>query len=401
MKQMIAAYDSLYREVGRYSSAFKNMKGDGLEPKDHRPRVLMLGPLPPPTGGMASVVSNLRGSTLRDLCRLTVLNTGKTTSDNRRMVEGILAQMRLMIKLANSIRCEDPEFIHIHTCSGFTFWRDCIHMLLGRLLGCRIIWHIHGGYFDRFIGGLGPIRKLILRRCLETAASVIVLSQEWKRKLQSAAPKTRWCIVPNGVNVPQRVNQTRNDRTRFLFLGNLGREKGIYDLIDATVKAQSRGFEGVVEVAGGETMPGEKSKVEQTIQEFGCQNRILLLGMISGEQKTRVLEEADCLLLPSHGEGLPIAILEGMAYGLPIIATKVGAIPEVITDGKEGFLISPYDVEALADRLLRIEHDSDLRREMGQAARRRIELCYSLTGMVDRLVNIYREVLHMPHIKER
>jgi glycosyltransferase involved in cell wall biosynthesis len=390
MKQMIAAYDSLYREVGRYASVFKNMKGDSLEPKDYRPRVLMLGPLPPPTGGMAIVVNNLQRSALAKLCKLTVMNTGKTTADNRRIVEGILAQLRLMIKLMSSIRRENLKFVHIHTCSGFTFWRDCIHMFIGRLLGCQIVWHIHGAYFDRFVGSLNPVRETILRICFENAASVIVLSEEWKRKLQSVAPKARWCIVPNGVDIPQHVNKAKSDRTHFLFLGDLSKRKGIYDLIEAIVKAQSRGFKGVIYVAGGETMPGERYEVEQVIQKFGCQDRILLLGRISGEEKNRALKEADCLLLPSHAEGLPVAILEGMAYALPIIATKVGAIPEVITDGKEGFLIAPQDVEALADRLLQIEDDPNLRLDMGQAARRRVELCYTLDGMVDRLVNIYR-----------
>ncbi len=118
-----------------------------------------------------------------------------------------------------------------------------------------------------------------------------------------------------------------------------------------------------------------------------------MLGSISGEGKNQVLQRADCLVLPSHGEGLPIAILEGMAYGLPVIATRVGAIPEVITDGKEGFLIAPHDVETLADRLLHIEGDPTLRKEMGQAARKRIERDYTLERMADRLSNVYRSCL--------
>lgn len=390
MKQMIGAYDALYREVAGYDFASVNKEQGRGKYKEHRPRVLMLGPLPPPTGGMASVVSNLQRSLLTQSCKLIVLNTGKTTPGNRRTVEGILAQLRLMMKLVSSICRENSEFVHIHTCSGFTFWRDCTFMLIGRLLGCQVIWHIHGGYFDRFIRGLDPARKLILKESLEIAASVIVLSQDWKKKLHWAAPKARWYVVPNGVNLFEQGTKAANGRPRFLFLGNLGREKGIYDLIEATVRARSREFDGIIQVAGGETMPGEKYKVECAIQKSGCQDRIILLGIISGDLKARILEEADCLVLPSHGEGLPMAILEGMAYGLPIIATKVGAIPEVITDGKEGFLITPGDVETLADRLLQIEHDQSLRREMGQAARRRVEVCYTLDGMVDRLVNIYR-----------
>ena len=88
-----------------------------------------------------------------------------------------------------------------------------------------------------------------------------------------------------------------------------------------------------------------------------------------------------------------MAILEGMAYGLPVISTKVGAIPEVITDGVEGFLIEPGDVEALADRMVRLDTDSALRQRMGEAARARVMKRYSLHAMVDQITAVYNDVL--------
>ena len=360
----------------------------------HKPRVIMLGPLPPPTGGMASVVKNLYDSKLSHRCRLTVLNNGKTTAVNRSMLEGIIAQLRLIMRLVNTIRREKVELVHIHTCSGFTFWRDCVHMLISKLFGCKIVWHIHGGYFDRFISTLDFFRKTILRTCLGMGASVIVLSREWQDKLQPNAPAIRWRVVPNGVNVPQDIDKAVNETTCFLFLGNLGEAKGVYDLVEATAKARRNGFRGVVNLAGPETVLGERSKLEKVIHRLECEDQVRLLGVISGRKKHESLAEADCLVLSSHSEGLPMSILEGMAYGLPVIATKVGAIPELITDGKEGFLIAPKDIDALADRLIKLDRDPNMRRDMGKAARRRIMEYYTLEAMIDRLMMVYREVLN-------
>ena len=118
-----------------------------------------------------------------------------------------------------------------------------------------------------------------------------------------------------------------------------------------------------------------------------------LLGLVRGREKDEALASADCLVLPSYAEGLPMAILEGMSYGIPVIATRIGAIPEVVTDGQEGFLIEPGDVPSLADRMLRISSDPEMRERIGQAARRRIEVHYSLDVMVDRIMNVYADVL--------
>ena len=114
--------------------------------------------------------------------------------------------------------------------------------------------------------------------------------------------------------------------------------------------------------------------------------------MVSGEAKDKALESADCMVLPSYAERLPMAILEAMACGLPIISTNVGTIPEVITDGIEGFLIEPGDIEALADRLVRLDRDKPLRRQMGLAGRELVRQQYSLDIMIKRLMDIYHDV---------
>jgi len=353
----------------------------------------MLGPLPPPTGGMATVLSNLRESALARRCRLTVLNNGKTTPEGRSMLTGFMSQLNLLVRLAGTIRRERIELVHIHTCSGITFWRDSLHMLTARILKCRVVCHIHGARFDEFIEAMGSLQKTFLRLAVKITSVVIVLSQEWLKKVRLSSVDANWRVIPNGVAIPRSPRELQRKIPSFLFLGNLGTRKGVHDLVEATGLAVKNGFQGVVNLAGGDTESGKKEELGRHIGECGCASKIHLLGIVSGQNKEDALAAADCFVLPSYAEGLPMAILEAMAYGLPIIATNVGAIPEVITDGQEGFLIEPGDVKALADRMVRLGNDANLGRRMGQAAYRRVKADYSLDAMVDQLMNVYSEVI--------
>lgn len=361
--------------------------------KSRNRRVLMLGPVPPPTGGMASVVVNLRNSELSRRCGLTVMNNAKTTREGRALLVGIGAQIRLLGRLVGQILRGKGQIVHVHTCSGFPFWRDCLHAATARLLGARVVLHVHGGRFENFAAGLGRIARGAMRLAFEHVSAVIVLSEDWLCRLKAYAPRANWWVVPNGVLLPAKTAAVENRKPVFLFLGDLGEGKGVRDLVKAASIALRRGFDGRVDLAGRETQPGEKESLERLIAEAGCESVVRLVGVLSGEPKAQALLSSACLVLPSYAEGLPMAILEAMGCGLPIISTKVGAIPEVIREGVEGLLVEPGDVEGLADRMVRVSQDTRLRRRMGKAARLRVRQHYSLQVMVERIMEVYRDVL--------
>ena len=302
-------------------------------------------------------------------------------------------QFSLAWRIAGNIRGHQAQIVHIHTCSGAIFWRDCLHLLLVRLMGRRAVWHIHGAQFDQFLEATGPVRRQVFRLAMEHASAVLVLSRDWLERLRVYAPKAHWLIVPNGIPVPEQASSPAQPQPCFLFMGDLGGRKGCRDLVRATHLALERGFDGVVHVAGGETEPGQQQQLHQEILDRSAQSHIRLLGSVSGQAKEEALNSADCFVLPSYAEGLPMALLEAMAHGLPSITTRVGGIPEVVRDGQEGFLIEPGDVESLADRMVCLAKDAQLRRKMGQAGRERIGDGYSLEAMVKRLDEVYQELL--------
>jgi glycosyltransferase involved in cell wall biosynthesis len=355
-------------------------------------RVLMLGPTPPLTGGMATVVDNLSHSPLAERCCLLVMNNGKTTAENRSLLVGIAAQLRLAGRLAANLRRHRPDIVHIHTCALFSFWRDIFHLLIVRTLGIKVVWHIHDGSFAGFMAQGSAVRRGVIRKALEAGATVIVLAESSLQSLQPQAPRVRWRIVPNGVPLPAEVAPPGDGTTRFLFLGNLTRRKGAFDLVDATEQVCSRGLDITVRLAGGETAPGQRDELVHHIDGLACRSRISLLGIVSGGDKDRALAESDCLVLPSYAEGLPMAVLEGMANGLPVIATGIGAIPYAVTEGQEGFLIEPGSVGDLAERMASVAQDRALRCRMGGAARARVEKEYSLAVVSDKIMGVYAEV---------
>jgi glycosyltransferase involved in cell wall biosynthesis len=396
-RQTIARGYSTETMTRRYLEVYGRAAGgeeEGTPECPAKPRVLMLGPLPPLMGGMVTVTDNLRRSALSERCRLMVMNNGKTTPQGRSLVAGIKAQADLLWNVVRCVPRRRVQIVHIHTIQFFGFWRDCVHMAAAKLLGSHVVLHMHGASFDQWAESMGPVRRRLLRLVLEMASGVIVLSHQWQEKLRPYAPGARWHVVPNGVRLPDLVGGSSRPEPSFLFLGDWTKRKGVRDLVSAAALAMRKGFTGMVDLAGFEKEPGQREALDRHVAELGCQARVRVLGALSGKAKEEALAGADCLVLPSYAEGLPMAVLEAMAYGLPVIATRVGAIPEAVTDGQEGFLIEPGDVEALADRLLRLAEDVSLRRRMGQAARRRAETTFSLDAMTEHVMQVYLALLN-------
>ncbi len=388
------------RMTGEYAALYESAAGRRApvaRPTERRPRVLMVGPVPPPLGGMASVLDNLRRSSLSTRTSLEVFDDAKPTREGRSLAEAVLGQGRLFLEYLAALWQRRPCIIHLHTCSGLIFWRDAALALIARASGRSLVWHVHGGLFEEFIRRQGVLRRPLLGAALRLGARVLVLSASWRERLAPLVPGVTWEVVPNGVPLPaEPVDPGTPGRCIFLFMGHLGPEKGCDDLVDAVAAARARSFGGRLDLAGKELEPGQRRKLEARVVERGCTDLIRLVGVISGEAKLQALAETRCLVLPSHAEALPMAVLEGMAWGFPIIATRVGAIPEVVGDGEEGLLIEPGDVPALTECLLRIDGDPELRRRLGAAGRARVTASFSLEAMAERVAGIYAEILAAP-----
>jgi len=171
-------------------------------------------------------------------------------------------------------------------------------------------------------------------------------------------------------------------------VAHLSAEKGHETLLDAAAKVIVRVPEAqFVFVGEGELMPKLRGKIDQ----LGLQKHVTFLGFRRDSEA--VLKNFCIFCLPSLSEGLSSAILVAMASGLPVIATQVGGIPELVVDGETGLLVSPREVDPLEDALCRLLESAELRQKMGEAGRRRVEERFALSRKLDQTELHYAELL--------
>jgi glycosyltransferase involved in cell wall biosynthesis len=351
----------------------------------------MTGPLPPAIGGMATVISDLAQSRLSCRVHLQLFNTGKTTPPNQPMYRRVSARLSVLRRWWKLVSVSPRLIVHIHSCSGLTYWLDGLLLLLARVRGHRTVLHIHGGLFDVFLDGLLWPLQAAARHLARSADRVIVLSDEWFLKLAPRLTGASLSVVLNGVPPisGSLVHDQLDDQIRILFLGDLCTQKGVLDLV--------RSMDGLPDhvhlfLAGAEAEAGFLQNLRSELVTLGLENRVHLLGLVTGESKVACLRRADLFVLPSYAEGLPISLLEAMAAGLPVVATRVGGIPAVLEDGKQGRLVRPGNVEELRRAIGELVDDATSRQLMGCAAYQRWQEEFNIERTVDELLAVYRSV---------
>jgi glycosyltransferase involved in cell wall biosynthesis len=170
-----------------------------------------------------------------------------------------------------------------------------------------------------------------------------------------------------------------------VFLGLIGKKKGVFDLVRAVPIVRKQVPQARFFLAGD----GDIDAVRDLALSLGVSEAVHLPGWVAGRDKDALLASADVLVLPSHFEGLGLCILEAMAYGVPVIATRVGGIPDVVEDGVTGLLVEPGDVERLADRLVALLLDAELRQRVRVAAFKRVRERYSVEAVFEAIRQCY------------
>lgn len=346
------------------------------------PRVLMLGTDPAGRGGVATVVSLLRQDGLFEREGVQYVPTHAEGSTMRKI--GVFVK-----GMGGALAClaRRPDVVHAHAASKGSFVRKSILLGLARGRGCETVFHLHGACFDDFVAGSsGPMRRWI-RHTLEKSSTVIALSSRWAEFLRGFAPGARVVVIPNSVPLPP-LREHEVQPGRILFLGQVEPRKGIYELVEALSLLRER-FPQVELAVGGQ---GELEQVRQRAAELGVLERMTMLGWVTAERKQEELARAAVFCLPSHAEGLPMAMLEAMAAGKAIVVSGVGGIPDAVEDEENGLMVQPGDARELADKLARILGDEQKRKRLGTRARATIEERFESGVVTGRLSAVYQQL---------
>ncbi|WP_340400872.1 glycosyltransferase family 4 protein [Paenibacillus sp. FSL H8-0079] len=351
-----------------------------------KPKVLVIGSSTKDMGGIVSVIVNIENSLIAEQYHLQRIETYITGSVLARLIIFIKGFLQFLVKLVTF----KPDMIHIHMSYNGSFYRKALFIFVGRkIFRVPVIVHIHASSFDVFYNR-HPLQQKLCKYVLNQVDKLIVLSYTWKSFFSRIVPESKIEVLYNGVFIKEPPVREERQVPRCLFMGRLGKRKGVYDLLLAIQLLKKRGVEAVFTLAGD----GEVNEVRALVERYGITEYVEVPGWIRGEEKERLLHHADLLVLPSYHEGLPMAILEAMNEGLPIVSTRVGGIPEVITDELNGFLVEPGDVAEMVHVLERLILDKELRVQMGLNNKELVTSKFNMNSLIENLSSIYDKV-HM------
>jgi glycosyltransferase involved in cell wall biosynthesis len=347
--------------------------------------IVMLGTSFDAWGGIASVVNAYREDGLFERRAIIYIAThcnGTTPQKFRLFMYSWFSYLAMLLQ-GNVI------LAHVHTAADASFWRKTLFIFPGFLLRVPTVLHIHaGGFPDFYEHRCSVLARSIVRYVCDRADCVIVVSAALKHWTESISKNQQIVTIYNPVHVPVLVDATLRTQAQVLFLGRLEKGKGIYDLLHAIRQIVGR-HPNIKLILGGD---GDLERTRAAIHQLGIAAYVELPGWVSGPAKALLLAQAAVYVLPSYAEGLPMSLLEAMSAGLAVIATPVGGIPEAITDGVEGCLVPPGDVDKLSATLDTLLSDKGLRHRMGAAGRTKAEIVFSSKHIIPLIEELYRQL---------
>jgi glycosyltransferase involved in cell wall biosynthesis len=325
------------------------------------------------------VVRALLRSPLAERYRLEAI----PTYHDRNPVRRVLLFGRSLVALARWCAGPGPRIAHVHMAARGSMYRKALVVSVVKAMRRPVVLHVHAGSgdIDAFVDRLGPLRRGILRAAFAVADRVLSVSASSAGTLRARLIDTEIVVVPNAPpDVDPNVPRPQREEVEILFLGGFDNPvKGGAVLLEALPALLQRCPQARVLLAG----PGKGPDSLPDQVRWG--------GWLDEVAKDRAFVNADLFAMPSLSEGLPVALLEAMARGLPIVVSRVGGVPEIATDGVDVVLVEPGDPSGLARSLGDLIEDPERRRELGEAATARVRQLAE-DDVYSRLDAIYAEL---------
>ncbi len=308
-----------------------------------------------------------------------------------RTFSGILVAIRNMIKFPFVLLKSQVKLVHICGVSFFPFWENSWYIIVAKLFRKPVTLHYLGA-FDKYYENVGSFHKFLIRSSLKLPDMLFLLSDKVKIIIQDFVEPSKLLVLPSSVDTKWFSSQNRvvpevSEEVRILFIGGLDPfRKGIYDLLQAFSKVITSFPKTTLVLTGGDSFIEVKSKWES----MKLSDKIDFLGWIDDADLPNLYSSCDILVLPSYNEGLPYVIIEALSSGLPIVATNVGGIAEVVTNGENGFIIEPGDLQALTSTLSILVSDSPLRAKMSQNNSIKAAAKYSVDEVINSIEKIFQ-----------
>lgn len=362
-------------------------------------RVVIAGPLPPPYGGVTGFVELLRMHASRAGQSVAVFDTSTHSDVARSGTWSLTNLMRaggLLPRMAIESRWARPSVIQIEAGGYLGLVKSAA--LAHASAGTPVVLSIHSADMSADLAQAGRAGRFLIRRALRRSGAVRVMYQDQLDELAALAPEVplnRYRIIRPFIEAQPRATPetTPSGALRLVSVGTVGVRKGTFELLRALAAVRATGRLVHCDVFGAEERASDMRKLTDFSAKLRLGGSVTLHGAVPSTEVRRHMEEADAFVLPSRAEGLPLALMEAMSMGLPLVVTAVGAIPDTVHQ-PELHPLAPGDPQALKAALIRLADDPGLRARCADANVRRTREYLSPDVVVPLYVDMWRMAAH-------
>jgi glycosyltransferase involved in cell wall biosynthesis len=355
-------------------------------------KILLFIKIPPPITGATLMNSYVSASESLnenfDIIKIEVSYAKSVNDLGKLRLNKFIEIFKILIKLVIILVKESPRLIYFQLSPfGMAFLRDLLFILTIKLFGIKIIFHLHGKGIEQKTKK-NKIR--ILYKWVFRNNEIISLSKKLSLDVTNVFNKMPY-IVPNGIPIFDIKPNKKSNQIKLLFFSNLFYSKGIIEYLDIlkNLKARNLDFKGVIVGNEGDLT---ECQLNEIIFQKDLSNCVEYLGPKYNDEKVKILYRADILIYLTQNDAFPLVLLESLQYGLPIISTDEGAIPEIINDGVTGFIVEKNKPDKVLEKVLLLIKDTQLRKRMAEAGRKEFNKNYTLEKFEQNILEVFKEL---------
>lgn len=364
-------------------------------------KLLIIGKLPPPIHG-ANIMTQVFLRSLKNLGHQSFLVEKNFTSHQEEIGKFTISKFLkipvVWFKIGKAVLFFRPDICFYFITVKFpTFLIDAFFLFFMKLLKVKYVLYIHGQGLLKLGSGSSKFVNLMVKKTLSSAFGALILGENLRKDINQFIPDNRLFILPNAIEDIESGNVASDKKDsgniRVLYLSNLRPSKGTMEFLQMAKMVTTK-FINVKFILAG---PTRSVSFEKEINSFIKDEKLCCFidmpGAVYGSEKEKLFRDSDIFVFPTHHEAFGLVNLEALKWGLPVISTNVGAIPEIIRHGVNGFIVPPKDSKLLTGYLMMLIEDSKLRTRMGKAGREIFEKFFTIHVYENRLKTIIQQLM--------
>jgi len=356
-------------------------------------KLCFIVPVPPPYGGIANWVQLIKEHIVTkqediDLNIVNIAPKNRMTEGRtlwNRIFDGGIAMIWKWYELNKLIKKSRPDVIHMTTSGQFALIRDILLLKTAKKKGVPTVYHIRFGRIKEIAENNTSEWKLI-SEAMNFASEVMVIDDTTYHTIKQYLPTVNVVCVPNPIDISNLPESVVSDSKSIMFLGWVVKTKGIEELLSAWEQVYKKHDDWKLRIVGP-----CKGKYLEYLKSHYLVDGVFFEGEKCHEEAVKLLNSSNIFILPSYTEGFPNAVLEAMALSKPIIATRVGAIPEMLADDC-GVLVNPKNIAEIVDALEYLIMNPEKCNYIGNKANKKLNLEYTLETIFNRYLREWRKL---------